>query len=239
VGAESDAPVPATVPDPRKKLLRARRQGPRRLVFRGGLAAGLVWWTATVGNVPGIEFREVLLSVVTGIAGLSVLEAVATWGQAMSTPLPPAAPDPPAELPPVESAARVPLERLAGRERSLRELLALLGGSAGDAARDVAVAAGKAAATLREYGAKLRAVESARDGMDGEVAANLEAAVATLRQRLEEGVSSYDRLVAVAAEAVSADTAGGLDTLILRRLEDAADTLAGLARGLREVSPGS
>lgn len=236
MGAESGAPVPA-VPDPRRKLLRARRQGPPRLIFRGGLTAALAWWTSVVGNVPGVEVREVLLGIVTGIAGLSVLEAISTWSHALSTPLPPPLPPAPAELPPVESAARAPLERLASRERSLGELLALLGPMAGDAPKDVAAEAGKAAATLREYGARLRAVEAARDGMEGEVAANLDAAVGTLRQRLEEGVSSFERLVAVAAEAVSADTAGGLDTITLRRLEDAADTLTGLARGLRAVHP--
>src|SRR5439155_18581636 len=100
---------------------------------------------------------------------------------------------------------------------------------------DVAAEAGQAALTLREYGVRLRAVESARDGAEGEAAAGLDAAVSTLRQRLEEGVSAYDRVVTVAAEAVSAGSAGSLDAFAVRRLEDAADTLAGLARGLREV----
>jgi len=34
---------------------------------------------------------------------------------------------------------------------------------------------------------------------------------------------------------VSAGSAGSLDAFAVRRLEDAADTLVGLARGLREV----
>jgi hypothetical protein len=216
---------------PRKRLVRARRRGRRRTVFRALATLALAWWTSVIGSHPGIEGSEIVVGSVTAVAGLRTVSAAARWAQLERMPLPLPAAGAPPELPPEGSAARVPMERLANRERALAELLALLG----DAASDVAAEAGQAAVTLREYGARLRAVESARDGAEGEAAVGLDAAVATLRQRLEEGVSAYDRLVAVAAEAVSAGTAGSLDALAVRRLEDAADTLAGLARGLREV----
>ncbi len=163
---------------PRKKLIRARRRGRRRTVFRAFTALVLAWWTSEAGDRPAIEGSEIFLGGATALVAVSTVTAGARWYQ---------------------------LERL------------------------------QAAMTLREYGARLRAVEAARDGAEGEAGAGLDAAVGTLRQRLEEGVSAYDRLVTVAAEAVSAGSAGSLDAIAVRRLEDAADTLAGLARGLREV----
>ncbi len=216
---------------PRKKLIRARRRGRRRTVFRALTALVLAWWTSEAGDRPAIEGSEIFLGGATALVAVSTVTAGARWYQLERLPLPLPAAAPPPELPPPSSAARVPLERLANRERALGELLALLGA----AADEVAAEAGQAAMTLREYGARLRAVEAARDGAEGEAAAGLDAAVGTLRQRLEEGVSAYDRLVTVAAEAVSAGSAGSLDAIAVRRLEDAADTLAGLARGLREV----
>jgi hypothetical protein len=223
--------VPAK--DPRKSLSRQRRRGGRRIVVRALVTGAFVWWTTVVGNHPGVEVREVLVGTLAGLSGLRTLAAAAELAQATATS--PAAAGPPLELPPDGSAARAPLERLANHERSLAELLTLLGTSAGEVPADVATEAARAAVTLRDCGARLRAVETARDGMEGEPAVSLGAAVATLRQRLEEGVSGYARLVAVAADAVAAGAAGGLDQLTLRRLEDAAGTLAGLARGLRET----
>ncbi|HEY9475383.1 MAG TPA: hypothetical protein VIS06_16240, partial [Mycobacteriales bacterium] len=95
------------------------------------------------------------------------------------------------------------------------------------------------ACTLREHAGRVVAVEAARRNVPSEAVAGLDAALAALRQRLEEGVSGYDRVVNAAADAVTAARGGtgtspGTDALY--RLEDAADTLLGLARGLREVA---
>jgi hypothetical protein len=215
----------------RGKVLRARRRGRRRFFFRVTVTSGFIWWTVTVGNHPGVEFREVVLGVASGISVLSTLEAASRWTEAAKTPLPPRGAAPP-ELPPAGSAARAPLERLASREKSFAELLTLLGEST---PAGVAAEAAEAARSLRDYAARLRAVEVAREGMDDEVGAGLDAGIATLRQHLDEGVSAYGRLVVVAADAVSAGTAGNADRVAIRRLTDAADTLAGLARGLREI----
>src|SRR5262249_33224038 len=216
---------------PRKKLVRARRRARRRTVSRALIALVLAWWTLTVGNRPGLEGSEIFFGGVTALAGVGAVASGVRYLQLERVPMPPPPAAPPPELPPAGSVARAPLERLANRERALAELLALLG----PAGEDVAGEAAQAAATLREYAARGRAVEAAPDGAEGEAAAGLDAAVGVLRQRLEEGVSAYDRLVTVAAEAVSAGSAGSLDTLAVRRLEDAGDTLAGLARGLREL----
>jgi hypothetical protein len=239
----------------RRQVIYLRRIGPKRIVFRGVVTALFAWWLTNVGGHPGVEFSEVAVGVATGISGLATLGAVGEWAEAMARPLPPAVaagppgPEPPdadpagpaavpelgsgaGALPPVDSAARAPMERLSRLERSLADLLTLLGA---DAPADVAGEAEQAAATLREYGARLRVVESARDGVTGDAAAGVNAAVETLRLRIEEGVTGYERLVAVAADAVSVGTADGLDQRTVRRLEDAADALAGLARGLREL----
>ncbi|HEX5493557.1 MAG TPA: hypothetical protein VFX70_03150 [Mycobacteriales bacterium] len=220
--------------DPARRHRRRRRRAHRALVFRSLLTVALAWVTSVVGAAPGVELGEVFWGTATGFAGLGLLAGVRRVWLLERSGKPPR-PAAPAPLPPAGSAARAPLERLASRERALADLLALLG----PPATDVAAEAAAAAATLREHAGRLLAVETARRGVPAEAAAGLDAVVATLRQRLEEGVSGYDRVVSAAADAVAASgggQAGGPDRSALYRLEDAADTLVGLARGLREVA---
>jgi hypothetical protein len=140
---------------------------------------------------------------------------------------------PPAPLPPPAlSAARTPITRLTARENALGELLTVLGPVAGDTWQE----ASAAAAALRRLADQMVVLESARAGVPVEARPGLEAALAALRSRLEEGVSAYDLLVSAATDAVAATAAGDRgDAGSVRRLEEAADSLTGLARGLREV----
>ena len=135
--------------------------------------------------------------------------------------------------PPRGCPARRPLDRLAERERALAGLLGHLG-AAGDEPREVAA---DAAATLRELGARTTAVDRARRGAPPASAAGLDAAVAVLMRQLEAGVAAYDALVVAAADAVAASaTLQAGDPVLLLRLTEATDSLAGLAQGLREVA---
>lgn len=223
----------AALRDPVRRHERRIRRLRRALVVRSVLTLGLAWVTSVVGASRGIELGEVFWGAVTGCAGLSAVAAGRRVWRVERAPRPvrPTAPPP---LPPVGSMARAPMERLASRERALTDLLALLGPAAGTAGADAAAAAG----TLREHAARLVAIEAARDGVPAEAAAGLDTALATLRQRLEEGVSGYERMVAAAADAVAATGggAGGIGSGALYRLEDAVDTLTGLARGLRAMA---
>src|SRR5262249_4521116 len=144
---------------PRKKLIRARHRNRRRTVTRAVVALALAWWTSGIGSHPGVEGSEIFLGGVTALAGVGTVVAGARWYR-LPLPPPPTAPRPGGR--PMGSAARPPLERLANRERALAELLALLGPSG----EDVSAEAAQAAVTLRDYAARLRAVEVARDGVD-------------------------------------------------------------------------
>jgi hypothetical protein len=230
--------VLAALRDPVRRHQRLRRRTRRSVAVRSLAALGLAWVTSVVGSSPGVELGEVFWGTATGIAALAAAGSVRRLWQLerAGRPQPPAEPPP---LPPAGSSARQPLERLASRERALGDLLALLRTAAGDVAADAAAAA----AALRDHAARIVAVEAAQAGAPAEARAGLEAALAALRLRLDEGVSAYDRLVAAAADAVAAGNtapAGGhaADAVSagMRRLEDAADALLGLARGLREVS---
>lgn len=220
--------------DPSARAERRRRRARRKVSFRLLLTVGLAWVTTHVGVDPGIEFGEVFW----GLAGTSA--AVGTVGAAhrlwrteraprrVQTPKPPA-------LPPSGSAAHLPLVRLEAREQALSELLGVLGPLAGDAWSE----ARSAAAALRRLADQILVLESARRGVPVDAGPGLDAALAALQLRLGEGVSAYDLLVGAAADAVAA-TAGGhpADAMAVRRLEEAADSLVGLARGLREVRTG-
>lgn len=224
----------ATLRDPVRRHERRRRRARRSLVFRSLLTVALAWVTSVVGAAPGVELGEVFWGSVTGCAVVGVLGSVRRVWSLERSPRP-ARPVTAPPLPPVGSVARAPMERLASRERALTDLLALLGPGAADVGTEAAVAA----RALREHAGRVVAVEAARRGVPAEAAPGLDAALATLRQRLEEGVSGYDRVVSAAADAVAAaggGTSGRLDGSVLYRLEDAADTLVGLARGLREVA---
>ncbi|MGW3998779.1 phage shock envelope stress response protein PspM [Amycolatopsis sp. NPDC004772] len=157
------------------------------------------------------------------------------------TPIP-AAPAGPPPLPPARSAAREPMERLAECEASLTELLRQLSvpSSLGTplvsevSVADARQTATEAAAALRGLAGRIQAIERGRDSAPAREKAALDAAVAKLREQLEDGLEGYRGLVAAAGHTVAA-AGDGLVTS-KQALTDATDRLAGLAMALRELS---
>ncbi len=154
----------------------------------------------------------------------------------------PAAPAGPPPLPPARSAAREPMERLAECEASLTELLRQLSvpTSLGTlqvsevSVADARQTATEAAAALRGLAARIQAIERGRDSAPAREKPALDAAVAKLREQLDDGLEGYRGLVAAAGHTVAA-AGDGLVTS-KQALTDATDHLAGLAMALRELS---
>lgn len=134
------------------------------------------------------------------------------------------------------------MERLAEGEASLFELLRQLSvpSSVGTmpvsevSVADARQTADEAAAALRGLAARIQAIERGRNAAPARERAALDAAVAKLREQLDDGLEGYGGLVAAAGHTVAA--AG--DGLITSKqaLTDATDRLAGLAMALRELS---
>lgn len=229
--------------DPVVRAERRRRRARRGVAYRLLGTLGLCYLTSRVGTDPGLELGEAFWGTAAALTGLATAGATSRLWHLERTPsakrrrtllrggvagIAPAA-DP---LPPVSSAAYAPITRLAARERALAELLTVLGPAAGDAWSE----ASAAAAALRRLAGQLIVLESARTGVPPEAVPGLDAALGALRLRLAEGVSAYDLVVAAATDAVAAAAEGRVDdAAAIRRLSEAADSLAGLARGLREV----
>lgn len=214
--------------DPDARAERRRRRARRKVAVRGLLTIGLAYLTSRVGVVPAVELGEVFWAASTAVAGAATFGASREVWRHERSPRPP--PVPP--LPPMTSAAHAPLRRLAARETALAELCAMLG----PVCRDTLAEAGSAAGALRRLAAQVVILEGARPGVPPEARAGLDAALSALHVRLSEGISAYDLLVAAATDAVAAAAEGHLiDHGAVRRLHEAADSLAGLARGLREV----
>jgi hypothetical protein len=217
--------------DPARRFARAKRRARRALTGYALLTVMLAWltWNAA-GHSAGAQLPEVLFG------GLAVIAAVKTagagarvWQLAHTEPPRPA----PAPLP-RNSPAYPAMRRLADRERVLADLVSHLG----DAAADTRAVAADAAAGLRALADRITAVDRARDGAPRASRPGLDAALAVLLQRLDDGVISYEALVVAAADAVSASaTFQAGDPVLAARLTDATDALAGLAAGLRDVTP--
>ena len=139
-------------------------------------------------------------------------------------------------LPGKKSAAREPMQRLAGAEVALRDLLRQLDDASVprkvvDAARRTAA---ETAERLRVLAAKVEAVEAAVAHSPAGQRSGLEDGARGLLAHLERGVDGYQELVAAAGHLVLADSANPVpDGLV-----EATDHLAGLASALRELSRG-
>lgn len=211
---------------------RKRRRARRSLGYRALGAIGLAYVASTVGVAPDLELGELFWGTASVLAGVGTLGAARQVWRIERAPRAVQLPPEPKPLP-ASSAARTPITRLTAREHALGELLTVLGPVAGDTWQEAVAAA----AALRRLGDQMVVLESAHSGVPAEARPGLDAALSALRLRLEEGVSAYDRLVSAATDAVAAAAAGhGTDATSVRRLEEAADALTGLARGLREVA---
>ncbi|MFL6128510.1 MAG: phage shock envelope stress response protein PspM [Mycobacteriales bacterium] len=231
-GVEDGLAALAARRDPVRKHERRIRRERRKLGVESAVAGGLGVLAVTAGVAPGWSVAEVGFGGAAAVVGAAALGAGRRLRQLRQHP--PRPHDRPwPKRPPRDCPTRRPLDRLADRERALAGLLHHLG-AAGDEPREVA---GRAAATLRELGARTTAVDRARRGASPASVAGLDAAVAVLVDRIEAGVAGYDRLVVAAADAVAASaTLRAGDPVLLLRLTEATDSLAGLAAGLREVA---
>lgn len=147
------------------------------------------------------------------------------------------APRPP--MPPRESLAYEPMQRLSEAEDALGQLVRQLAGTEGAPAsvplESVAHAeqtGAEAAQALRAVAAQLAAVELARDHAPPMERGPLIEGVRRLREQLDEGLNGYRSLVAAAGRVVAASSSAGPK----QDLADATDHLAGLAVALRELS---
>lgn len=142
-------------------------------------------------------------------------------------------------MPPRESAAYEPMQRLAEAEDALAQLVRQLAGTEGAPAavpvESVAHAeqtGAEAAQALRAVAAQLAAVELARDHAPAMERGPLIDGVRRLREQLDEGLNGYRSLVAAAGRVVAASSSAGPK----QELAEATDHLAGLAVALRELS---
>lgn len=160
----------------------------------------------------------------TGSVGGPLSPAIAAIGRVWST----------ARIP-SSSAVREPARRLDRASRALHPLLERLEPDVGHPGREVQ----DAERVLRDLVSRVVAVEGTFKVVPPESAGQLAEARDGLVRRLDEGVQAYERLVGAAAECVAAqtatDTADGTHMLAIRRLEEAAETLSGLAAGLAEL----
>jgi hypothetical protein len=143
------------------------------------------------------------------------------------------------QMPPRESAAYEPMQRLSEAEDALAQLVRQLAGTEGTPAsvplESVAHAeqtGAEAAHALRAVAAQLAAVELARDHAPPMERGPLIDGVRRLREQLDEGLNGYRSLVAAAGRVVAASSSAGPK----QELADATDHLAGLAVALRELS---
>jgi hypothetical protein len=139
-------------------------------------------------------------------------------------------------MPPKNSAAFEPMQRLSEAEDALTQLVQQLSGPAvsvpPESVAEAERTGAEAAMALRAVAAQLAAVELARDHAPPMERGALIEGVRRLREQLDEGLNGYRSLVAAAGRVVVASSSAGPK----QELADATDHLAGLAVALRELS---
>ena len=121
-------------------------------------------------------------------------------------------------------------DRIDDATQTLAGLAPALQGPAAEAVREGA----RAQSWLRDLAWRARDVEHTLRFAPTDASASLKVAHQNLVSTLTTGVEAYERLVAAAAEC-AAHTTGAGHELSARRLEEATDRLAGIARGLQEL----
>lgn len=128
------------------------------------------------------------------------------------------------------SAAAAAWDRLDTASSTLAELDDRLGEQVGDALAEAA--AGER--SLRDLAGRLVTVERALQFARDDTRAPLEGSRRALLARLDDGVATYERLVAAAASCVAHDGVAN-DPIAALRLSDAADRMASFAAALAEL----
>ncbi|MFC9896257.1 hypothetical protein ACFVMC_21425 [Nocardia sp. NPDC127579] len=227
--------------DPRERELRKRRRA-RRASFQLGTASGLT----TAGTV-GLAVISAPIGAVVFLGGVAV--ALVT-GAALSTrrylrlrgaPLPLAA-YVPRKQPPLGSAARPAIARLAQAERAMHGLTAAIGRSSRlpqDEFAEMVETAASGAEALHALAVDIVQMERALVAVGPEAANALRGNVGLALTRLEAGVAEYEQVVAAAGGVLAVPetlvVAHQFDTIVAD-LRHAADRLDGWAQALTEVA---
>ncbi len=224
--------------DPRERMLRKRRRA-RKRATRFGVASGAsVVGAASLAAASAPDWTMVATGGAAALFAVPAVVAFGTYRQLTATPLPPPAVSR-QPLPPVGSAARAPMDRLASAESSLQQLLGVLSRSevvdveeldhTGETAR-------AASAALRSVAADVVAMESAGRGTAA-AATHLERSIRSAVGQLDVGVAQYEGLVTAAAK-MTAPAQSSSYSLLGRQREEllsASDRLEGWAEALGEV----
>ncbi|WP_232236257.1 hypothetical protein [Nocardia sp. BMG51109] len=230
--------------DPRERELRRRRRV-RRRSLRLGTASGLTA-LGTAGLVIISAPAWAVIVVGGGAAALVTGAAVTTrrYLELRRNPLPEAA-FVPRKLPPVRSAARVPIARLVRAERAFHTVgqqIVRGGRLPGEELDDTLETAGSGAAALHALAADLVAMEKAAE-LVGQVNSVSGPALGThiraAASRLEDGVAEYEELVAAAGRILAVPESPALpDDLgwAMTDLRGAADRLDGWAQALADLA---
>ncbi len=144
----------------------------------------------------------------------------------------------PQSLPPKGSAAYQPIRKLRAQRRLLQQLLPDLR----EIAPDISAVARESEQSLERQAQRAVLLErtlaesGAIDDTELDESGGIRASLDKIVQRLEEGVSAHERLVAGAASVVAELDSSTPEITPAGKARDAADGLHGLAEGLREVS---
>ncbi|WP_441346811.1 phage shock envelope stress response protein PspM [Rhodococcus sp. W8901] len=224
--------------DPRERMLRKRRRA-RKRATRFGIASGAgVVGSASLAAASAPDWTIVATGGAAALFAIPAVVAVSTYRHLTSVPLPPATVTR-QPLPPVGSAARAPMERLASAESGLHQLLGVLSRSAIVDAEEIdhtGETARSASSALRAVAADVVAMESAGRGTAA-AAAHLQQSVRAAGEQLDIGVAQYEGLVTAAAK-MTAPAQSPSYTLLDRQREEllsASDRLEGWAEALGEV----
>lgn len=224
--------------DPRERMLRKRRRA-RRRAARFGIASGAgVVGSASLAVASAPDWTVVATGGAAALFAIPAVVAVDSYRRLKATPLPPPA-DSRRPLPPVGSASRAPMERLAQAENSLNQLLGVLGRSTIVDVEEVdrtGETARSASAALRAVAADVVAMESAGRGTAA-AAAHLERSIHAAVGQLDVGVAQYEGLVTAAAKLTTPAQSSSYTLLAQQRDEllSASDRLEGWAEAIGEV----
>lgn len=224
--------------DPRERMLRKRRRARRRATRFGVVSGVSVVGTASLAVASAPDWTVVATGGAAALFAVPAVAAVGTYRRLTAAPLP-AATGTRRPPPPVGSAARAPMERLARAEHGLDQLLGVLRRSAvvpveeldrtGDTARS-------ASAALRAVAGDVVAMESAGRGTAA-AAAHLERSIQAAVGQLDVGVAQYEGLVTAAAKLTAPAQSSSHPLLTGQRDEllSASDRLEGWAEAIGEV----
>lgn len=243
--------------DQRLRRVRRLRRAARRWTVLG---AGLTGATAVLTPYAGVGVPDAFWAAGAGVA---VVMAVFRWRDhraLAAQPLPPERPQVgPAEAArtamraalaanPMARAAVDEVSRRAGRRRFrgsaaapawarldvAASALADLGGPLGEQVDDALREAAAAERSLRDLAGRVLTVERALRFAGPDSRPALGEARGVLMSRLDDGVATYERLVAAVA-ACAAEHGVAEDAVAASRLADAADRMAAFAQGLAEL----